>query len=321
MAKQPLPDMILPPVDDIPVGVIGKKAFPGYPDGVAQRAATKRAEPAADTDPAGDPFEAAKRDGRLVRALPLDGIVDDYLIRDRMVMDEGDKRSLRVSLRDRGQQTPIEVVALEGERFGLISGWRRVQVLRELAADRGDAGAGTVLALVRNPASAADAYIAMVEENEIRVGLSYFERARIVLRAVEAGVCPSTGHALNAFFAAASRSKRSKIKSFLPVVRELGDCLQYPAALGERLGLKLAQRLEDPGFAFRLADRLRKSRPQSAEAEIALIDRALRGESDVKPTREEIAPGLFWTQTRGTLKLSGPALTPEIMARLRAALG
>jgi hypothetical protein len=33
-----------------------------------------------------------------------------------------------------------------------------------------------------------EAYLAMVEENEIRVGLSFYERARIVARAAEAGV-------------------------------------------------------------------------------------------------------------------------------------
>ena len=46
-----------------------------------------------------------------------------------------------------------------------------------------------------------DAYVAMVEENEIRVGLSFYERARIAAKSVEAGVYPDDRAALRALFA------------------------------------------------------------------------------------------------------------------------
>lgn len=86
-------------------------------------------------------------------------------MRDRIGLDAAEMAPLVESLRTRGQQTPVEVVALEGGRYGLISGWRRVQALRRLCAETGDAARfGTVLALLRQPRDAAEAYVAMVEE-------------------------------------------------------------------------------------------------------------------------------------------------------------
>ena len=88
--------------------------------------------------------------------------------------------ALMASLESRGQQTPIEVVELADGRFGLISGWRRLTALRQLQADEGRGqGLDTVLALLRRPDTASDAYVSMVEENEIRTDLSHFERGRI----------------------------------------------------------------------------------------------------------------------------------------------
>ena len=52
--------------------------------------------------------------------------------------------------------------------YGLISGWRRLTALQALHAETGEARFATVQALVRRPETAADAYVTMVEENEIR---------------------------------------------------------------------------------------------------------------------------------------------------------
>ena len=107
-----------------------------------------------------------------------------------------------------------------------------------------EGGTRQVLALLRHPSEASEAYLAMVEENEIRVGLSYFERARIATKATDQGVYDSDKAALLSLFAAASRAKRSKIRSFLSVVRQLDGVLRFPQALGERLGLQLSKKLE-----------------------------------------------------------------------------
>ncbi len=158
-------------------------------------------------------LRAARAEGRLVQDLPLDSIEETYLVRDRLAADDADMEALKESLKARGQQTPIEVVELAEGRYGLISGWRRMTALRALAAETGEARFDTVRAFLRQPQSASDAYVAMVEENEIRVGLSYYERARIVARAAEQGVYPDEAAALRGLFASAGPSDPKSARS------------------------------------------------------------------------------------------------------------
>ncbi|MDT8853536.1 ParB N-terminal domain-containing protein [Paracoccaceae bacterium Fryx2] len=215
---------------------------------------------------------AARSEGRMVLRLDLAAIEEAWLVRDRLGNDAEELESLMASLRSHGQRTPIEVADLGGGRYGLISGWRRLTALRQLLAETGEPRFATVLALARLHASSEDAYVAMVEENEIRLGLSYWERARIAAKAVEAGIFGSEKIALQRLFAAASRSKRSKIGTFLGLYHGLRGLLRFPAALPERLGLALARGLdEDAALAPRLAIALRDSPPASAEAEQAVL--------------------------------------------------
>ena len=302
-------------------------------------------------------WRRARDEGRLVQSLPLDAIEEGHLLRDRLAADPEDMADLIASIRERGQQAPIEVVTLEGGRFGLIAGWRRLRALRTLLAETGDPRFGTVLALLRRPASAAEAYRAMVEENEIRAGISYYERARIAARAAQAGVHPTPRAAIAALFAAAPRARRSKIASFLVLHEALDDRLRFASAIPERLGLSLSRALErDPGLRARLRERLRKSAPETAAAELALLERALgHGDSNAAETaqtpestptarapgsadptdlpppeppssknrhREEIRPGL-WLETesgssRPRLTLSGKGVDDALRDRLVA---
>lgn len=280
----------------------------------------------------------AQAAGRMVQSLPLKAVHETWLVRDRLSLDNEEMADLVESIRDRGQQVPIEVVALEDGRFGLISGWRRLRALRALSQEHDGARFGRVLALLRKPAGPAEAYRAMVEENEIRANLSYYERARIAARAAEAGAFEDARAAVNALFAAGSRAKRSKIGSFLVLVESLDDKLRFAEAIPERLGLGLAKALDEvPGFRDRLRDRLRKAMPESAEKELALLVRALAsgaGQTPPAPApaakpdpvrpaaarREEILPGL-WLETDdqpGTTRatLSGTRLDGELLARL-----
>ena len=291
----------------------------------------------------------AREQGRLVQRIALDHIEQGWLVRDRLDAESGDDAEMEAlveSLRRHGQRTPIEVAEIEAGRFGLISGWRRLTALRRLHAETGEERFGAALAFLRRPEAAEDAYVAMVEENEIRLGLSYFERARIVARAVEAGVFPTEKVALNKLFGTVSRAKRCKIGSFLRVYRALGEALSFPEALAERSGLALARALEaDAEFAPRLRARLQAARPQTAEAEQALLRTELdSGKTATKPgfsdesdppapaspqtaphmppvaaapsTRREIRPGLFIERREGRAVLSGPGLGPGLLDRL-----
>lgn len=273
-------------------------------------------------------MQEARQAGRMITALPLSQIRLDHLVRDRVASDDDDMEALMVSLRDRGQQAPIEVVALGQGEYGLISGWRRCTALARL--HREGLGDGTVLAIERRPDDASDAYLAMVEENEIRVGLSYFERARIAVRSVELGVFETEKQALLHLFRSASRAKRSKIRSFLGVVRALDGALRYPQAIGERLGLQLSAALgQDAGLGPRLCHRLANTAPQDSEAELKILadSAAPKGKTDsvkAKPVTEEPfdthtpRPGLTVRvhKTDGRLEITGAALTPDLRGRL-----
>jgi ParB family chromosome partitioning protein len=221
-------------------------------------------------------LSSARDEGRMVIRVPLQAVQIDHLVRDRITVEDDEMAALKASLMARGQQTPVELEALAEGRFGLISGWRRMKALAALAEETGEDRFATVLGLVKKPAERADAYLAMVEENEIRVGLSYVERARIVAKSVDLGVFETDRGALQALFSAASRAKRSKIGGFLPVVRHVGEALAFPTALGERLGLALGRALEaDPGLGARVAAALNQARPQTAADEAMVLERAL----------------------------------------------
>lgn len=306
-------------------------------------------------------LQEARDQGRLIQALPLDQVDAGHLVRDRLEADAEDLAVLEASLRARGQQTPIEVVDRgpgAQPRYGLISGWRRLAALRRIVAD---VPGTTALALVRAPRTASEAYVAMVEENEIRVGLSFWERGRIVEQAVAQGVFADRRAALQTLFANVSRAKRSKIGSFAALVAALDGALRFPTAIGERLGLDLARLLaEDPGAAGRLRAALTATPAASAEAELARLADAARPapapppdpvpETDPQPEARPdpqpqggvpAAPAAVpdgpppapdpvpqagspiprvdasFHPSRRTITLSGPGVTPALMAELQ----
>lgn len=347
-------------LDGMPEGLETKAVFPTTYTPPLRAAAVRPRAPIADQ--VGDSANAAalndlsqalgdaRREGRLIQRLPLDAVDETYLVRDRLVVAEDEMDALCDSLRARGQQSAIEVVALNGPNglgWGLISGWRRLMALRRLRQE--DPSRDSVLAIVRRPQEAGEAYLAMVEENEIRVGLSFYERARIVARAVDKGVYRADRVALAALFHAVPRSRRSKIGGFVRIVRSLDEALQFPAALSERAGLALSQALEtDADLAPRLKAALAAAAPPTAEAEARVIATVLRegagsGASGASgapsavdppepppqpvpqslvPPPDQLRPGLICrSHADGRLTLSGPALEdPAFRAALVAVL-
>lgn len=281
---------------------------------------------------------AARAEGRMVQRLALDAVDPSHLARDRLGVDEAELAALTASIRAHGQRMPVEVTEIAPGRYGLISGWRRLTALARLQAETGEDRFASVLALVRQPATAASAYVAMVEENELRLALSHYERARIVAACVDLGVFATEKAALNTLFAAGSRARRSKIGSFVAVVRALDGALRHPGAIPERLGLRLAAALEAGQVtAAALRDRLAAlpgdaAAPAEAQAlaaalKHAAVSRAKHPEAPSEPPSEplpqarELRPGLTLTVTgfvNARVTLSGPAVTPEFRERLEA---
>lgn len=206
---------------------------------------------------------AARADGRVLVDLGLETVDTGYLARDRMASngaEDEEMRALKASLRAHGQRVPIEVTVRDDpgqpRPFGLIAGWRRLNALRALYAETGETRFATIRAILRPRATLPEAFLSMVEENEVRANLSYYERGRICVLAAERGAFPDAMAASEALFAAASPAKRSKIRSFQRIHEELGPVLVWPQAIPERLGLKIAQALkwgQGPALAETLA--------------------------------------------------------------------
>ena len=306
----------------VPRAEHGPAAFPAAPIAhiAADAAGTAAAQELARA------FEAARDEGRLVLDLALDAIAPDHLARDRIPAEDPEMEALRGSIRDHGQRAPIEVTPLVGALpYGLLSGWRRLAALKALFAETRDPRFATVRALVRRPETAQDAYVGMVEENEIRLGLSQYERARVAALAAARGVFASEEAALRALFAAASRPKRSRIRAFLELYHALDDALRFPAHLPERLGLALVERMRQ-GDAPRIAAALAAEQPATPEAELALLARLARRPKagGAAPPDREIRPGVTLAQKlRGrtlTLTLTGNGVTPALAAEVEALL-
>lgn len=340
-------------------------ARPGYLDGPTegQRAPETKAMPLGAPSPApiaqvagqasataalqelSTQMATARSEGRLIEALPLEAIDEAYLVRDRIEQDADELASLMDSLRARGQQTAIEVIALpqaapDGTaRYGLISGWRRLTALKRLYAMRSEPEFSTIKALIIAPETAQAAYVAMVEENEIRVNLSLYERARIALRTVHEGVYPTSRAALQGLYGAATRSKRSKIGSFMHLVEAFDGSLRFPTAIPERLGLRLIKAIDaDPPLAEKLRVRLRSEPPGTVEEEVRLLEALAAGrttgegvkdpprDTSPAPSRpparspaEEIAEGLRlrYDEATGRVELTGARIDPDFVAALK----
>lgn len=267
-------------------------------------------------------LRSARAEGRLMDTLPLTAIDTSHLTRDRMVQSEEEMQALLSSLEARGQQTPIDVVALatprDGFTHGLISGWRRLNALKRLYDRDQDPRFGSVKALVSTPDSAQAAYVAMVEENEIRADLSFYERGRIVWQAQRNGVYDSRRAALQGLFGAVSRSKRSKIGSFANLAEAFDPVLRFPTSISEKLGLALAKKLaSDPTFETRLIAALQGDPVQTAPEEMDRLSAALRGVPQGSETSETEPMTLRYDARRRQITLSGEAVTPELFAALQ----
>ncbi|TYB84083.1 ParB N-terminal domain-containing protein [Oceaniovalibus sp. ACAM 378] len=271
----------------------------------------------------------ARAEGRMVLSLPLAAVVADHLIRDRVATDSEALEELKQSLMARGQQTPVEVVDLGEGRYGLISGWRRLLALHELSDALPGGAYDRILALVKQPADRGAAYIAMVEENEIRAGLSFYERARIVLMARQGGVFDSDKQALQSLFANVSYARRSKIKTFMTLVAALDGVLRFPARIPERTGLALSAAMTRDGFTDQLIAALHKAEPQTPEAEAEVLAQVLsEGTAPKRSAKQavpaggqeavtrDLAPGTRLTAAPGKVVIRGGGVDPEFLARL-----
>lgn len=253
--------------------VAAESAAEARPEGAETRAERARVEADAAR------LKAAQEQGLLMVEIPLDEIDEGAMIRDRMTMGEEAITELRMSIAAHGLRLPIEVFELEspghgGQRYGLLSGYRRLLATRGLLELTEAAKYQKIRALIRPRADTGSAFVSMIEENEVREELSHFERGRIAVIAANQGAFANTEDAVDKLYATGSKAKRSKIRSFALIFEELGDMLQFPERLTERRGLRLAAALRR-GAEGELRGLLSQQGVEDGEEEWQLLEPAI----------------------------------------------
>jgi ParB family chromosome partitioning protein len=243
-------------------------------------------------------YRRALEEGLIVQEIRVIAIQSESLARDRMHVDPEEMEELKASIRAHGLRLPIEVfvepesVDPTGQGYGLISGWRRLMAMRDLMVETRGEDYTTIKAIVRPYGAGAEAYVSMVEENEIRSDLSQYERGRIAVMAAGQGAFSSVEEAVNALFHAGSKSKRSKIRAFAELHEALGDLLSFAHDLSERQGLRIVAAIR-AGMAAELRQALAADQfdadAREAQREWALMEPIVtKAEALDKP---EKAPG------------------------------
>lgn len=202
-------------------------------------------------------WRRAQGEGRVLVELPIGEIRTDALPRDRLDLDavaaSDEMEELKTSIRERGQKEPIEVFAVEGG-YQLKKGWRRLTALRQLHGETGDDRFAYAVARVdEGQGSRIDLYIDMVEENVIREDLSFAEMAQVAVIAAREEDQPAAD-LVSRIYASLHKMKRSYIRSFVYLLEELGEALQFPKAVPRNLGVDVARRLQaapDAGSGLR----------------------------------------------------------------------
>ena len=159
-----------------------------------------------------------------ITLLPLADIDASAIPRDRTALDEGALALLQRSILAEGLRQPVEVFPLEGAiPYALISGLRRLTVFRTLAPHL--TRFATIPAFIRTPPDIPAALAAMVSENEARADVTPWEKAQLILTCVEDGHFPTPDAAIDSLFPYASPPGRSRLRSVVTVVDELGPAL------------------------------------------------------------------------------------------------
>jgi ParB family transcriptional regulator, chromosome partitioning protein len=227
----------------------------------------------------------------LITPIPLDQIRDDALIRDRAGLDPEALEELINSLVTEGLRQPIEVwefpEPMEGLRYGLISGLRRLTATRELARRRQTA-APTIAAFIRMPASIPAAMAAMVSENEMRTQITPWEKGLLLADSVYKGMFTNLDNAYDALYPNLSRQKRARLRNLAQVVEAFDGHFTTPDRLTATQMERLAAALRG-GLADVLREVLGQNRSRSLPSQWAAITPTLAEafsgeETDATPT-------------------------------------
>ena len=235
-----------------------------------------------------------------IQLIPLAEIDDAALPRDRTGLDPEPMAELRNSILASGLRMPVELYPLEFPddtlRWGIVSGYRRVAVFREL--HRWEVpGHAAIPAFIRERRDAAASMAAMIEENEIRADLSPWERGRIAAIAVERQLFPTIEEAVERLYPSGDATKRSRLRTIARVAQSLEGYLTDPEKYSLRQLLRIANASRN-GFTTLIQTALEQSGRKLHDHQWELLqpilmesERFTRADPDTEPDPDSASRG------------------------------
>jgi ParB family transcriptional regulator, chromosome partitioning protein len=207
-------------------------------------------------------------------------IDENALPRDRTTLDPAALAELEMSILLTGLRQPIEVWAFvtpreSGQRYGLISGMRRLTAFRTVFAGKPD----RIPAFIRQPTDIADAMAKMVAENEIRAEISPWEKGRLVVQAWADEMFDTLDAAVAGLYPTLDRFRRMRIRAIAEVVHEIDEALlAHPETLSGKQLTRIAAAIRQ-GYGDVISKALQTSKDRSPEGQWTII-RAILDEAD-----------------------------------------
>ncbi len=228
-----------------------------------------------------------------IRLIPLAEIDAAALSRDRTGLDPEPQAELERSIAASGLRQPVEIFPLADAqaaacRFGLLTGFRRLTAFRALHERTGQDRFAAIPAFLRAPATLAAALAAMVEENEIRAGLSPFERGLICVQARNQGAFASIEEAVEGLYPSASKQKRQRLRALAFFAEEMDGQLTAPERLNQEQAFRIARAI-GAGFGELIRTALEESSLKDPEHQWALLAPILAEAHDHMPRPERSA--------------------------------
>jgi ParB family chromosome partitioning protein len=230
-----------------------------------------------------------------IQNIPLAEIDQGALTRDRTALDPEPQSELEQSIAVSGLRQPIEVFPLaepRGEqRYGLLSGFRRLLAFRTQLENTGQDRYTTIPAFVRVRRDLAASLAAMVEENEIRAGISPFERGLIAVTARNMGAFASIEEAVDGLYPNANRFKRKRLRAMAFFAEEMDGQFTAPERFSERQAERISRAI-NAGFGDVIRTALEESSVKDPDHQWDLIQSILAEADDhVKKPETSDTPG------------------------------
>ncbi len=175
-------------------------------------------------------------------------IKTDTMTRDRLDLEglatSEEMAALKASIRANGVQEPIVLFRDFDRNLHLQSGWRRLTAMAQLWEETEERRFACIPAriFVDDPKTLGP-YIAMVQSNMLRKGVSFAELAALACAVRDDPTVETPGDIVNALYGSMPKTKRSYIRAFMTLFEILGPHMRWPQAVSRELGHATQRRL------------------------------------------------------------------------------